>query len=69
MSKSKKSSRTAAAPNDWETESDLHHLTKAAEIKADKARHGRAIAMARQKMKAMQDATAVSPTDPMADGS
>jgi len=57
----------ATAPADWETESDLHHLTKAAEIKADPKRHKRAQEMARDKIAAMKTAAAIEPTDPAAE--
>jgi hypothetical protein len=62
---SKKSAPSAVS--DWETENDLHHLTKAAEIKADPKRHKRAQEMARDKIAAMKSAAAIEPTDPAAE--
>lgn len=57
-----------APVDDWQIENDLHHLTKAAEIKKDPKRHKAAQAMARSKIEAMQSAASIQPTDPAAEG-
>lgn len=38
----------------WQAQDDLRMLTQAAEIKKDKARYARALAMAREQLKALQ---------------
>lgn len=46
-----KASPPAFSDSDYQAENDLHHLTKAAEIKADKKRHTKALNMAKDKIK------------------
>jgi len=36
--------------DDWQAESDFHHLQRAEEVKSDKERHRRAIAHGKQKV-------------------
>lgn len=69
MATTKKKSRAAmASPSyDYQAEDDLHHLTRAAEVKADPKRHKAAIAVAQKRIKAMQTAASVAPNDPVAD--
>jgi len=60
--------KPAAAPmDDYQAESDLHHLTRAAQVKADPKRHKAAMTLAKKRMQEMQQATAISPTDAAAD--
>lgn len=61
MSSSKAKAAPKPAVDDWETEQDLHHLTKAHQIKSDPKRHKAAMAMAKSKMEAMK--AAVGDTD------
>lgn len=45
----------ASAPDDWQTEDDLRTLSKAEEIKQDPKRYKAALAMAKSKIKALND--------------
>lgn len=41
----------------WQAEQDVHHLKRAAEVKADPARHKAAVSHAQAEMKALQTVT------------
>lgn len=66
---SKTAANSQAVPmDDYQAESDLHHLTRAHEVKKDPKRHKAAKALARKKIQALQSAASVAPTDPMSEG-
>lgn len=52
---SKHKGATVSVPNDWQAESDLHHLIEARKIRKDKKRHAAAKAHAAKKMKELQE--------------
>lgn len=41
----------------WQAQEDVHHLKRAAEVKADPARHKAAVSHAQAEMKALQSVT------------
>ena len=52
-----------SAPDDWQTEDDLRILSKAEEIKQDPKRYKAALAMAKSKIKALNDLQADASED------
>ena len=61
----KRSAADIARENKWQAEEDLRCLTRCAQIKKDKPRYARALALAREQVAALQ---AVSPTSPTRKG-
>lgn len=53
---------------DYQAEQDLHHLTKAHQIKSDKKRHGKALALAKQRMAEMKAVATPQPPLPGTEG-
>ena len=59
----KNTTAKATAPDDWQTEDDLRTLSRAEEIKQDPKRYKAALAMAKSKIKALNDLQADASED------
>lgn len=70
--KKSKSKRSAAycppGMDDYQAQDDLHHLTRAAEVRADPKRHKAAVSLAQKRIAQMRQAASVAPDDAAAGG-